>query len=55
MARHALMVILMFTLLERNRLPLSKLPAYVDSVAVYRECNRVYLGLARGAGRTAGG
>ena len=49
MARHALKVMLMFTLLERSRLPLSKLPVYMDSVAVYRECNRAYFGLAPSA------
>jgi len=45
MARHALKVMLMFTLLERQRLPLSTLSAYMDGVAVYRDYNRTYLGL----------
>jgi len=49
MARHALKVMLMFTLLERRRLPLSTLSGYLDSVPVYREYNRAYLGLAPGA------
>lgn len=48
-ARHALKVMLMFTLLERGRFLLGELPAYMDSVAVYRECNRAYLGLAPSA------
>ncbi len=49
MARHALKVMLMFTLLERRRLPLSKLSAYIDGVPVYREYNRMYFGLAPSA------
>ena len=49
MARHALKVMLMFTLLERQRLPLSTLPVYVDGIQVYREYNRAYLGLAPSA------
>jgi len=46
MARHALKVMLMFTLLGRRQLPLTTLPEYLDSVAVYREYNRSYFGLA---------
>jgi len=43
LARHALKVMLVFTLLERGRLPLSTLPAYLHSVPVYREYNDAYL------------
>ena len=46
MARHALKVMLMFTVLERRQLPPSTLSGYLDSVPVYREYNRAYLGLA---------
>jgi glyoxylase-like metal-dependent hydrolase (beta-lactamase superfamily II) len=42
MARHVLKVMLVFTLLERQRLPLSKLPAMLDAVPVYREYNEAY-------------
>jgi glyoxylase-like metal-dependent hydrolase (beta-lactamase superfamily II) len=45
MARHVLKVMLVFTLLERNRLPLSKLPALLDDVPVYREYNANYFKL----------
>ena len=45
LARHALKVMLVFTLLDRGRLPLSTLPGYLDSVPVYRDYNRAYLGL----------
>jgi glyoxylase-like metal-dependent hydrolase (beta-lactamase superfamily II) len=45
MARHVLKVMLVFTLLERNRLPLSKLPALLDEVPVYREYNAAYFNL----------
>ena len=49
MVRHALKVMLMFTLLERRRLPLSALSGYLDRIPVYREYNRAYLGLAASA------
>ena len=39
MVRHALKVILVFTLLDRERMPLATLPEYVDRVALYREFN----------------
>jgi len=38
-ARHALKVVLTFALLDRRRLPLSGLPAYVDRVGIYRDFN----------------
>ena len=43
MAGHALKVMLMFTLLERRKLPLDTLSEYLDGVTVYREYNRAYL------------
>jgi glyoxylase-like metal-dependent hydrolase (beta-lactamase superfamily II) len=49
MARHALKVMLMFTLLERRQLPLSTLSRYLDSIPVYQEYNRAYFGLAPSA------
>jgi glyoxylase-like metal-dependent hydrolase (beta-lactamase superfamily II) len=38
-ARHVLKALFTFTLLDRQRLPLSEITAYVDRVAVYREFN----------------
>jgi glyoxylase-like metal-dependent hydrolase (beta-lactamase superfamily II) len=46
LARHALKVMLVFTLLDRRRMPLAELPAYVDRVAIYRELNALYFGVA---------
>ena len=39
MARHALKVLLMFALLDRERMPLASLPGYVDRVGVYADFN----------------
>jgi glyoxylase-like metal-dependent hydrolase (beta-lactamase superfamily II) len=39
LARHALKVMLTFTLLDRRRLPLAELPAFVERVGVFREFN----------------
>jgi glyoxylase-like metal-dependent hydrolase (beta-lactamase superfamily II) len=39
LARHALKVVLMFALLDRQRLLLAELPAYVDRIEIYREFN----------------
>jgi glyoxylase-like metal-dependent hydrolase (beta-lactamase superfamily II) len=39
LARHALKVVLMFALLDRQRLLLAELPAYVNRVEIYREFN----------------
>jgi glyoxylase-like metal-dependent hydrolase (beta-lactamase superfamily II) len=39
LARHALKVILTFTLLDRRSLPLAAMPAYVERVGIYREFN----------------
>lgn len=38
-ARHVLKVMLMFSLLDRERMSVASLPAYVDSIPVYREFN----------------
>jgi glyoxylase-like metal-dependent hydrolase (beta-lactamase superfamily II) len=45
-ARHVLKVLLIFTLLDRRRLALADLPAYVGRVGVYREFNARYFRLA---------
>ncbi|NDP42563.1 MAG: MBL fold metallo-hydrolase [Aromatoleum sp.] len=39
MVRHALKALLTFTLLDRQRLSLADLPAYVDRIGIYREFN----------------
>jgi glyoxylase-like metal-dependent hydrolase (beta-lactamase superfamily II) len=39
LARHALKVILTFTLLDRRSLPLAEMPEYVERVGIYREFN----------------
>src|SRR4030095_10313042 len=44
-ARHALKVNLMFSLLDKQRMPLSELPAYLDPVGLYREFNALYFKL----------
>ena len=41
-ARHVLKVLLVFTLLDRRRLALEALPAYVECVGVYRELNALF-------------
>ena len=38
-ARHALKVVLIFTLLDRGRLPLATLPEYVERVGIYHDFN----------------
>jgi glyoxylase-like metal-dependent hydrolase (beta-lactamase superfamily II) len=45
MARGVLKAMLTFMLLERGRLPVSTLAAYLDGVAIYREYNTLYFGL----------
>jgi glyoxylase-like metal-dependent hydrolase (beta-lactamase superfamily II) len=42
MARHALKVIVTFTLLDRRRLPLDDLPAYFERVELYRDFNAAF-------------
>lgn len=41
-ARHALKVILTFALLDRRRLPLAEMPAYVERVGIYRDFNTLF-------------
>ena len=45
-ARHALKVNLMFSLLDKQRMPLAELPAYLDRVEIYREFNDLFFKLA---------
>jgi glyoxylase-like metal-dependent hydrolase (beta-lactamase superfamily II) len=45
-ARHALKVLLTFHLLDRQRMPLADLPAYVERVAIYGDLNKACLRLA---------
>ena len=44
-ARHVLKVLLVFTLLDRERMPLAALPGYVDRVDVFREFNERFFGV----------
>ena len=46
MARHALKVILVFHLLDCERMAVAALPAYVEGVGIYRDLNAACLGLA---------
>ena len=41
-ARHALKVNLMFALLDKQRMSLAELPAYVERVGLYREFNAIF-------------
>ncbi len=45
-ARHFLKVMLMFTLLDRQRLPLADMPGYVERVPVFRDFNAAYFRLS---------
>jgi glyoxylase-like metal-dependent hydrolase (beta-lactamase superfamily II) len=45
-ARHALKVLLTFSLLDRQKLALAELPAYVDRVPIYRDFNERFFRLA---------
>ena len=44
-ARHALKVNLMFSLLDRQRMPLDEMPAYVERVGIYRDFNALFFHL----------
>jgi glyoxylase-like metal-dependent hydrolase (beta-lactamase superfamily II) len=44
-ARHALKVNLVFTLLDKQRLALADLPAYLDRIGLYRDFNRQFFRL----------
>jgi glyoxylase-like metal-dependent hydrolase (beta-lactamase superfamily II) len=45
-ARHALKVLLTFTLLDRQRIPLSELAAFVERVPIFRDFNARYFNVA---------
>jgi len=45
-ARHAAKALLVFTLLDRERMPLAEVPVYLDRVPVYRDLNARYFELA---------
>lgn len=47
-ARHVLKVLLTFTLLERRRLPLDGLAAYLDGVPIFHNFNALYFGKTPG-------
>jgi glyoxylase-like metal-dependent hydrolase (beta-lactamase superfamily II) len=49
LVRHALKVMLVFTLLDRRSIALAALPGYLDGVEVYGDLNRRYLGLTTDA------
>jgi hypothetical protein len=44
-AKYALKALLSFALLDRRRLPLAEMPAYVDSVEIYRDFNQRFFRL----------
>ena len=45
-ARHMLKVLLVFALLDKQRMPIADLPAYLDTVGVYRDFNARFFGLS---------
>jgi hypothetical protein len=45
LARHALKVNLVFSLLDKERLPLADLPDYLDRVGIYRDFNALFFRL----------
>ncbi|HSU43502.1 MAG TPA: MBL fold metallo-hydrolase, partial [Casimicrobiaceae bacterium] len=45
LARHALKVVLVFALLDRERMLLAEMPAYVERVEIFREFNERYFKL----------
>jgi glyoxylase-like metal-dependent hydrolase (beta-lactamase superfamily II) len=49
LVRHALKVLLTFTLLDRRRMPLAELPAFVERVPIFRDFNARYFNLAPAA------
>jgi glyoxylase-like metal-dependent hydrolase (beta-lactamase superfamily II) len=48
-ARHALKVVLMFALLDKQRLAAAELPAYIDRIEIYREFNQRFFRLPAAA------
>jgi hypothetical protein len=49
LVRHALRVMFVFSLMDRRRLAVDRLDAYIDSVPLYAHFNREYLRLDREA------
>jgi glyoxylase-like metal-dependent hydrolase (beta-lactamase superfamily II) len=49
LARHALKVVLVFALLDQERLPLASMPDYVDRIGIYRDFNARFFDLAPAA------
>jgi glyoxylase-like metal-dependent hydrolase (beta-lactamase superfamily II) len=45
-ARHMLKVLLVFALLDKQRMRIADLPRYLDTVAVYRDFNALFFGLS---------
>jgi glyoxylase-like metal-dependent hydrolase (beta-lactamase superfamily II) len=48
LARHALRVNLVFSLLDKERLPLADLPEYLDRVGLYRDFNALFFRMSPG-------
>ena len=48
-ARHALKVVLMFALLDKQRFALADLPSYMDRIEIYREFNAMFFHLTADA------
>ena len=46
LARHALKVVLVFALLDRERIPLAEMPAYVERVEMFRDFNARFFNVA---------
>lgn len=46
MARNAIRACITFMLLEKRRMPIELMPAYLEDVTLYREANRRFLGLS---------
>ena len=46
LARHAVRVMLTFALLEKRRMPVASLPAYVEATGILRDINRRFLAMA---------
>ena len=47
-ARHALKALLMFALLDKQRMRIADLPTYLDTVGVYRDFNALFFRLSPG-------
>ncbi|HVR94785.1 MAG TPA: MBL fold metallo-hydrolase, partial [Casimicrobiaceae bacterium] len=48
-ARHALKSVLTFALLDKQRLAVAELPAYIDRIDIYREFNQRFFRLPAAA------